>query len=104
MRANPFMHHIYAALAEQERRMISARTSAALKAAKARGVVLGNPHLARFGTLDGLYGRPQPISGRSAPPYYRGHQGSGGDHDTGRCRGVECESGHHAEGVQSGRQ
>ncbi len=39
--ADPFMLHIYAALAEQERRMISVRTTAALKAAKARGVKLG---------------------------------------------------------------
>ena len=44
--ADPFMLHIYAALAEKERRMISARTRAALKAAKARGVVLGNPQQA----------------------------------------------------------
>lgn len=44
--ADPFMLHIYAALAEQERRMISARTRAALEAAKARGVRLGNPNLA----------------------------------------------------------
>lgn len=43
--ADPFMLHIYAALAEQERRMISARTKAALSAAKARGQVLGNPRL-----------------------------------------------------------
>jgi DNA invertase Pin-like site-specific DNA recombinase len=41
--ADPFMLHIYAALAEQERRMISQRTSAGLQAAKARGVVLGSP-------------------------------------------------------------
>ena len=40
--ADPFMLHIYAALAEQERRMISTRTKAALSAAKARGVKLGN--------------------------------------------------------------
>lgn len=39
--ADPFMLHVYAALAEQERRMISTRTVAALAAAKARGVVLG---------------------------------------------------------------
>jgi len=40
--ADPFMLHIYAALAEQERRMISERTRAALAAKKAQGMVLGN--------------------------------------------------------------
>jgi DNA invertase Pin-like site-specific DNA recombinase len=44
--ADPFMLHLYAALAEKERQLISQRTRDALKAAKARGVVLGNPHLA----------------------------------------------------------
>lgn len=40
-RADKFQLHIYAALAEQEREFISARTKAALAQAKARGVKLG---------------------------------------------------------------
>ena len=43
---DPFVLHLYAALAEKERAMISQRTKAALQAAKARGVRLGNPNLA----------------------------------------------------------
>jgi DNA invertase Pin-like site-specific DNA recombinase len=41
--ADPFMLHVYAALAEKERTLIAQRTKAALAAAKARGVKLGNP-------------------------------------------------------------
>jgi DNA invertase Pin-like site-specific DNA recombinase len=44
---DPFMLHIYAAVAEKERNLISERTKAALAALKARGVTLGNPNLAR---------------------------------------------------------
>ena len=44
--ADPFMLHLYAALAERERALISARTKAALAAKKARGAKLGNPRAA----------------------------------------------------------
>jgi DNA invertase Pin-like site-specific DNA recombinase len=43
---DPFILHLFAALAEKERALISVRTKAALVAAKARGVTLGNPKLA----------------------------------------------------------
>jgi DNA invertase Pin-like site-specific DNA recombinase len=42
--ADPFMLHLYAALAEKERRLIAERTKAALVAKKATGARLGNPH------------------------------------------------------------
>ena len=38
---DPFILHLYAALAEKERKLISERTKRALEAAKARGVKLG---------------------------------------------------------------
>jgi DNA invertase Pin-like site-specific DNA recombinase len=44
--ATPFMLHVYAAVAEEERRMIAARTKAGLAAAKANGAELGNAKLA----------------------------------------------------------
>jgi DNA invertase Pin-like site-specific DNA recombinase len=47
---DPFMLHIYAALAEKERAMISERTRDALAKAKQRGVVLGNPNVGKMNT------------------------------------------------------
>ena len=40
---DPFVLHLFAALAEKERAVISSRTRQALAAAKARGVTVGNP-------------------------------------------------------------
>ena len=45
--AAPFILHLFAALAEKERAMISTRTKAALAAPKARGAALGGPELAK---------------------------------------------------------
>jgi DNA invertase Pin-like site-specific DNA recombinase len=50
--ADPFMLHLYAALAEKERQLISERTRAALAAKKAAGARLGNPsNIAQAGNL-----------------------------------------------------
>ena len=45
--ADPFMLHLYAALAEKERNLIAGRTRAALAIRKAQGVRLGNPSILR---------------------------------------------------------
>ena len=42
---DPFILHLFAALAEKERSLISTRTRQALAAAKARGAILGSPKL-----------------------------------------------------------
>ncbi|WP_338830751.1 recombinase family protein [Bradyrhizobium sp. 27S5] len=53
---DPFVLHLFAALAEKERALISTRTQQALSAAKARGVTLGNPklHMARKSAVEAV--------------------------------------------------
>jgi DNA invertase Pin-like site-specific DNA recombinase len=62
--ANAFMINIYAAVAQEERRMISERTKAGLRAARARGVVLGGPALKAINSerQEAAVGRAQAIA------------------------------------------
>jgi DNA invertase Pin-like site-specific DNA recombinase len=62
--ANELTIHLFAAIAQHERQMISARTKAALAAAKARGTRLGNPQGAA--AFHGKDGRTASIERRQA--------------------------------------
>lgn len=76
--ADPFMLHLYAALAEKERQMISQRTRDALKAAKARGVALGNPKLAEVRASGVASNKANADSfAKNVAPIIREIQGSG---------------------------
>jgi len=62
--ANAFMINVYAAVAQEERRMISDRTKAGLRAARERGVKLGNPNLPSINSerLEAAQARAQTIA------------------------------------------
>lgn len=61
--ATKFTIHIYAAVAEQERDIISKRTIAALEQAKKRGITLGNPriHEARAKAMRNIKRTPEHV-------------------------------------------
>jgi len=78
---DPFMLHIHAAVAQQERRLIAARTKEALAAARARGVRLGNPdpEALRVAQAKGAErNREQAVAfARRVAPIIREYQGRG---------------------------
>jgi DNA invertase Pin-like site-specific DNA recombinase len=59
--ADPFMLHLYAALAEKERRLISQRTKDALAAKKAQGVRLGGINAGSIRTRDEAKARAEAL-------------------------------------------
>jgi len=89
--ADSFMLHIYAALAEKERRLISERTRSALATKRAKGAVLGNPRnlpeagsQGRVTSADG--GRPVRPEHHADHPQ---HPGGGPDRHGCDCEGLE---------------
>jgi DNA invertase Pin-like site-specific DNA recombinase len=90
--ADPFMLHLYVALAEKERHLISARTKAALAVAKSRGVKLGNPRLSEARDKAHAKSRRNSITStcrRPRPPSHASHQGG----TSGRCKVFACDCG-----------
>src|ERR1043165_7802106 len=76
------MLHLYAALAEKERRLISERTKAALAVRKATGAKLGNPiNLGQAGRLgrDALASSADEHA-QTLLPVLRAVRGEGGNH------------------------
>jgi DNA invertase Pin-like site-specific DNA recombinase len=59
--ADPFMLHLYAALAEKERRLISQRTKDALAAKKAQGVKLGGLNAKGIANRDAAKARAEAL-------------------------------------------
>ena len=74
---DPFVLHLFAALAEKERALISTRTRQALAAAKARGVTLGNPRLsmARKSALQAVTAEADRFADQRPADHPRGTEG-----------------------------
>jgi DNA invertase Pin-like site-specific DNA recombinase len=66
---DPFILHLYAALAEKERALIAGRTKSALAAAKAKGVKLGNPNIeaARGAAVAAIKAEADRVAGNVLP-------------------------------------
>jgi DNA invertase Pin-like site-specific DNA recombinase len=78
---DPFILHLYAALSEKERRLISMRTREALQAMKRRKVKLGNPSKSslREASRKGVQARQQAarVFAESMKPMIQGYQQQG---------------------------
>lgn len=78
---DPFVLHLYAALGEKERRLISTRTREALAALKRKGVKLGNPSrraLVQAGRKGAAANKEEADTfARSILPHIQGHQQRG---------------------------
>jgi DNA invertase Pin-like site-specific DNA recombinase len=78
---DPFVLHLYAALSEKERSMISVRTREALAALKRRGIKLGNPSYRSLcdASRRGASARQQAANtfARSIRPMIQGYQAQG---------------------------
>jgi DNA invertase Pin-like site-specific DNA recombinase len=61
LNVEPFMLHLYAALAEKERKLIGERTKAALAAAKAKGKKLGGMRLKSLETRQEAFDRAEAL-------------------------------------------
>ncbi len=85
---DPFMFHIYAALAEKERALISRRTKDALAAARARGVVQPEPQRGQSADAGEEKGAGQRLRPRGRA-YHQGGAGDRGQDAAGhwRCAG-----------------
>jgi DNA invertase Pin-like site-specific DNA recombinase len=97
--ADPFMLHLYAALAEKERRLISERTRAALASRKRQGTRLGNPSSPAEAAAKGRQVSQQEAEAfaRSVLPIIRAVQRSG----TTSLRGIA--SALNARGIRTAR-
>ncbi|WP_249793794.1 recombinase family protein [Bradyrhizobium cenepequi] len=73
---DPFVLHLFAALAEKERALISTRTRQALSAAKVRGVTLGNPrlHMARRSAVEAVKAEADRYTLRTSCPSFAKHR------------------------------
>jgi DNA invertase Pin-like site-specific DNA recombinase len=73
---DPFVLHLFAALAEKERALISTRTRQALAAAKGRGITLGNPqlHAARSGAVEAVKAEADRYAARTSCPSFERHR------------------------------